>query len=395
MSDPVVRIAARGDGVTASGAYVPFGVPGDVLREDGSLQRGSGYQLPPCRHFPECGGCQLQHVADSAYADYLIQRVAGALAQQGIETEILPPHISPPRTRRRATLRALHTRTGVKIGFHAGRSNQIVDMHECHILLPELFNLIAPLRTLLRELVPPSRSAQVHFTAADQGVDLSLAIDREPEGFEAIQSIVDFATEQRLARLTLDSGHGPETRYEPEPATITLGGVSVSLPPGAFLQATREGEQVLVNSVLAGVGGAKRSADLFAGLGTFTSALPGQVTAIEAARAPLMALASASARAGRNVSAVHRDLYRAPLDAGELKPFEAVVLDPPRAGAAEQVRLLAASSVPQVVYVSCNPATFAVDAASLVAGGYRLLWAKPVGQFRWSTHVELAAAFER
>jgi 23S rRNA (uracil1939-C5)-methyltransferase len=394
MSEPIVRIAARGDGVTASGRYAALAAPGDLLTKDGLVEPGPNHQQPPCRHFPECGGCQLQHVTDGAYLDYLQDRVAGALAQHGLETEIREPHLSPPNSRRRATLRALKLGNRVAIGFNAERSTNIVDMRECHVLRPELFALVDPLRRLLATMLKPRRTAQVQLTLADQGVDVAIA-GVEAEGLEAAEVLTAFGDFHRLARLSLDEGYGSETRFEPVPATVTLSGVPVALPVGAFLQATLDGEAALVAAVGEAVAGARRPADLFAGLGTFAFALQCQVTAAEASRDALLALQSAARRAGRAITAEHRDLYRRPYDANELGAFDAVVLDPPRAGAEEQVRQLAASSAPRIAYVSCNPATFARDAAILATGGYRLDWARPVGQFRWSTHIELAAAFSR
>lgn len=394
MSEEIVRIAARGDGVTAGGRHVPFAVPGDVLLDDGSLEHGAGHQVPPCRHFPMCGGCQLQHLTDAAYADYCVSRVVGALAQHGLETEIRQPHLSPPRSRRRATLRALRAGGRVLIGFNEAGSNRIVDMAECHILYPRLFELLEPLRRLLGLVLPAKRSAEIQLTLADQGVDLALK-GVEVVGLEAVEALTAFCEAHQLARLSIDEGLGAETRYEPQPASVTLGGTQVLLPIGAFLQATDDGEAALVDAVREGVTGAKRVADLFAGLGTFALSLEGQITAAEAGRDAALALKSAAARSGRPVQVEHRDLYRRPFDAKELAAFDAVVLDPPRAGAQEQVRELAASMVPRIAYVSCNPATFARDAELLVAGGYNLRWVRPVGQFRWSTHVELAAAFSR
>ena len=390
MSEPIVRIAARGEGVTADGRHAAFAAPGDSLALDGTLVHGPHHQLPPCRHFPACGGCQLQHVDDEAYRAYLVDRVVGALAQHGLETEVRAPHLSPPRTRRRATLRALKAGGRVQIGFNAARSNQIVDLAECHVLRPELFALLAPLRRLLGGLLPPKRTAEIQLTLADRGVDLWLK-GVKAGGYEAAQGLVDFAKQYDLARLSLDEGLGPEVRWEPQPATITLSGRPVQMPIGAFLQATQDGEAALVAAVLEAVGTPERSADLFAGIGTFALALPGRVLAAEASRDAVLALK----RAAPLVAAEHRDLYRRPLMASELAGLDAVVLDPPRSGAEAQVEQLAASTVPRIAYVSCNPATFAKDAATLAAGGYRLSWVRPVGQFRWSTHVELAAAFIR
>ncbi|MDP9424433.1 MAG: class I SAM-dependent RNA methyltransferase [Pseudomonadota bacterium] len=394
MSEPIVRIAARGDGVTAAGRHVAFAVPGDMLLDDGTLEKGPGHQAPPCRHFPECGGCQLQHLTDSAYADYCMVRVAGALAQHGLETEVRQPHLSPPRTRRRATLRALKAGGRVLIGFNEAGSNRIVDMAECHILHPRLFGLLAPLRSLLANILPAKRTGDVHLTLADQGPDVMLK-GVEVAGLEAIEAVTAFCESTGLGRLSIDEGLGPEPRFEPQPVMVTLGGIAVPLPIGAFLQATEDGEAALVDAVREATAGAERTADLFAGLGTFALSLDGQVTAAEASREAILSLKLASARAGKLVQTDHRDLYRRPYDAKELAAFEAVILDPPRAGAQEQVRELAASSVRCIAYVSCNPATFGRDAEILAKGGYKLDWVQPVGQFRWSTHVELAAAFSR
>ncbi len=390
MSEEIVRIAARGEGVTPGGRHVGFAVPGDTVLDNGDVQWGPHHQVPPCRHFPECGGCQLQHADDAAYRAYLVSRIQGALAQHDLATEIRDPHLSPPNSRRRASLRGLKLGQKAVLGFNAQKSHQIVDMRECHILRPELFALVAPLRTLLDGVLRPRRPAEVQLTLTDQGGDVMLK-GAEVDGLQAIEAVTAFCIEHRLARLTLDQGLGAEAFYEPEPVTVTLSGIQVPFPPGGFLQATQDGEASLVASVLEATGTAARLADLFAGLGTFALALPGQVYAAEASRDAVIALK----RAGPGIAAEHRDLYRRPLDAGELANFDAVVLDPPRAGAVEQVANLAVSAVPRIAYVSCNPATFGRDAKALVAGGYTLQWVRPVGQFRWSTHVELAAAFVR
>jgi 23S rRNA (uracil1939-C5)-methyltransferase len=390
VNEEVIRIAARGDGVTSSGRHVAFAAPGDLVDEAGIVTPGPHRQLPPCRHFPECGGCQLQHIDDQAYAAYLVSRVEGALAQHGLAATILSPHLSPPRSRRRGTLRALKAGGRVVLGFNAEKSNRIIDMAECHILRPELFALVAPLRELLGTLLKGRGVGEVQMTLADQGVDLLLK-GVSGDGFEAAQGLVDFAQEQGLARLSLDEGLGPEVRWEPQPATVTLSGRPVPLPIGAFLQATADGEAALVAAVLEAVGTSARSADFFAGIGTFALALPGRVLAAEASRDAVLACK----RTAPEIAAEHRDLYRRPFMASELAGLDAVILDPPRSGAEAQVAELAISAVPRVAYVSCNPATFARDAAVLVSGGYRLEWVRPVGQFRWSNHVELAAAFSR
>jgi len=389
VNEPVVRIAARGDGVTPSGRHVPFGVPGDAVLDDGALAYGPHHQEPSCRHFPECGGCQLQHADDEAYRGYLVSRVESALAQHAIETRMREPHLSPPNSRRRATLKALKVASGVQLGFNAEMSHRIVDMRECYILRPELFALVEPLRRVLADMLQPKRIAEIRLTLIDRGPDVSLK--GVPAGRLAeIEELTSFATKHDLARFSVDRGLGPEALYEPQPASVTLSGVPVAFPAGGFLQATEDGEATLVHSVSECVGGATSIADLFSGLGTFALAT-GAKYAAEASRDAAAALQ----RVARTMTVEHRDLYRRPLDRGELKRFDAVILDPPRAGAAEQVSALAASTVGRIAYVSCNPATFGRDARMLVDGGYSLDWVEPVGQFRWSTHVELAACFTR
>ena len=389
VGETVVRLAARGDGVTPSGAFVPMAAPGDVVAPDGSVTPGLHRAVPPCRHFPECGGCQLQHVDDAAYGAFLQDRIAAALVAQQVPIhDVLEPHVSPPNSRRRASLRFERG----ALGFNSEASHRVVDMRECHILRPELFALVGPLRALLRRL--GSRSAGVRLTLADQGPDVLLE-KVEAEGLEAAEALSAFAREHRLARLALDDGYGAQTRWEPEPVTVTLGGVPVPLPHGAFLQATGEGEGVLVAAVKEAVGPAETVADLFAGLGTFALSLDARVLAAEGDSKAAGALQTAAKSAKNSILIEHRDLFRRPYTAAEIGRFAAVVLDPPRAGAKEQVGELARSAAPRIAYVSCNPNTFARDAKTLCDGGYRLLWAKPVGQFRWSVQVELAAAFVR
>lgn len=391
----IERVAARGDGVTGSGRFVPMSAPGDRLLADGGLVRGPHHADPPCRHFPECGGCQLQHIDDTSYADFLAERITSALAAQAIVVpDILPAHISPPFSRRRASLSTERRGNRLLAGFKAGASHRIVDMDECFILRPELFALAAPLRVLLGDLLPRKRGATVRMTLGDQGPDV--LIERlAADDLASIEALTCFAQTHRLGRLAIDDGLGPQTLWEPEPLTVTLGGLPVALPHNCFLQATQEGETALVAAVRAALGGVASVADLFAGLGTFALTIDGKILAAEGSRDAVLALKSAADRAQRPVAVEHRDLYRRPLDARELDRFEAVVLDPPRAGAKEQVAEIARSAVPGVAYVSCNPVTFARDAKLMIEGGYRIDWIKPVGQFRWSTHVELAARLSR
>lgn len=400
MTDPgrIVRIAAKGDGVTADGVHVPGAAPGDLLHADGTLEHGPHHVTPPCRHFGPCGSCQLQHCDEETLAGFVSSRVVNAAQGQGLEPRrVAPPHLSPPRSRRRTTLHAMRAGGRIVTGFREAGSHRIVDMAECHVLRPELFGLVAPLRAMLARQQGRRLAVDVEMTLADQGVDLGIK-GLTVEGLDATEALLDFAQANRLARLTIDQGYGAEAMWEPDPVTVTLGGVPVALPPGAFLQATQDGEAALVKAAQEWLAGAGAVADLFSGLGTFGFALAGQgskVLAVEADRGAHLACVEAAGRAQAAVHGLHRDLFRNPLQADELDRFAAVVLDPPRAGAREQVARLAASRVQRVVYVSCNPSSWARDVATLVEGGFRLEELRPVGQFRWSSHVELASLLVR
>ncbi len=410
QTEEIIRIAAKGDGVTASGRFAAFAAPGDLLLEDGTLQPGPHHVSPPCRHFGTCGGCQLQQLDEQSLIDFVEARVANASASHSLGAELVaPPHLSPPHTRRRAAMRAESNAGKIEIGYREAKSHRLVDLGECPVLAPELVAIIGPLRKMLarhgqgqsggkgKSKAKSRIAVDVEMALAEQGLDLSLK-GLTVEGLIATEAMLDFARDNALARLTLDQGYGPETLWEPEPVTVLLSGVSVPLPPGAFLQATLDGEAALVAAASEWLDGSATVADLFSGLGTFAFALAkGQtkVLAVEAARDAHLACKGAGARTGRQVHALHRDLFRNPLQVDELNRFAAVLLDPPRAGARDSIEHLAQSTVAKIVYISCNPSSWARDAMTLIEGGYRLAELRPVGQFRWSTHVELASLFVR
>lgn len=406
-SEPIIRIAAKGDGITASGRYAWGAAPGDLLREDGTLEWGPRHATPPCRHFGQCGGCQLQQLDDEALAQFVETRVSNASTSQELGAENLaPPHLSPPHSRRRASLRAESSQGRVVIGYREAKSHRLVELAECHVLVPEFVALLAPLRKLLIAISEGKErgkgkhrhaklAADIELTLVEQGVDL-LIKGLSVEGLTATEAMLDFSRDHSLARLTLDPGYGPETVWEPEPVTVKLGGVSVPFPPGSFLQATIDGEAALVAAAREWLAGSVTVADLFSGLGTFAFALAGpstKILAVEAAREAHLACKAAAGRAQLPIHTLHRDLFRNPLQADELENFDAVLLDPPRAGARDQVAGLVNSGVAKIVYISCNPSSWARDAKTLVEAGYRLEELRPIGQFRWSTHVELASLF--
>jgi len=393
----VVRFAARGDGVTTDNRFLPGAVPGDRVGPAGEIVPGPHHVAPACRHYGTCGGCQMQHVADGLIAQFAAERVLEPLSRVGIVPQaVAPVHLSPPGARRRVAMRATRTDGQVRLGFNAQGAHSLVDMAECPVMHPALFALVGPLRTLLGPHLAERSAIGITMTLTDSGVDLLLA-NLQANSLPVIEGLSRFAEEQGLARLSLEGPMGVETLVARADPAIAMGGVHVTLPPAAFLQATADGEAALVAAVVDIVGPARTVADLFAGSGTFALPLSrsAAVVAADAAGPAIRGLEQAARRAGRPVTTQHRDLFRKPFSAQELERFDAVVIDPPRAGAGAQTEQIAASAVPVVAAVSCNPATFARDAERLVSGGYVLgrLW--PIAQFRWSTHVELVAEFRR
>ena len=347
-----------------------------------------------CRHFGTCGGCAHQDMAEAPYRAFKRALVADALARHGIEAPVGDIVEVPPATRRRATFKALRGE-GVALGFHAARSHDIVDMRECLVLTQRLAALVPGLRAMLAALLAPNEGAELHVADTDTGIDFSL-IWRKRAGDAAVAAeLARWAGKLKLARIAVNG----ETLVELQKPAMRFGKAMVALPPQAFLQPTREGEAVLQALVLDALSGAKRVADLFAGCGTFSLPLAerARVHAVEIDGAMLEALAAAArATLGlKPVTSEKRNLFRRPLTEAELVAYDAVVLDPPRAGALDQAKALAASKVKRIAYVSCDAESFARDARILIDGGYTLARVTAVDQFLWSAHIELAALFAR
>ena len=411
MADEVEieSLGARGDGVAEGGAlYVPYTLPGERVRVVRFGARGSDRARaeavltsspervePLCPHFGACGGCSVQHASDRFIALWKRDLIAAALAARGIDHAAIRPTVtSAPRSRRRITVAARRTRKGVLIGFHAPAATAIVAVETCAVAEPALIAALPRLEELA--LLAASRKGEVRLTLTltNGGVDVAVTGAKAMDG-PARALLAGVAARAGIARLGWN-GEVVATMRTPE---VTLGRARVVPPPGGFLQPTIEGEAALVAAVSEAVGGARRIADLFAGSGTFTLALAerAEVHAVEGEAAALAALEAAwRATPGlKRVRTERRDLVHRPLLPAEFKDIEAVVVDPPRAGARAQAGQLARARVARLAMVSCNPATFARDARILIDGGYRLDWVQPVDQFRWSAHVELVAAFRR
>lgn len=402
-SATITHLGARGDGV-AGALYVPGAAPGDIvhLAADGTVVRitpGPRHATPTCTHFGTCGGCTLQHVHADDYATWLGARITMALAQHEVVAErVHPAHVSPPGHRRRAEFKCIRRGKAIIIGYAQRASHDIIDLLECPVLHSAITALLPSLRLLLAPFARERHAIAVHITHADNGLDLMI----EPLAIADLatrERLIRFATDQphEIARFSIDGPGGAEVIIEKCKPVINFGSVPVALPTRAFLQATQDAEAAMRQIVQQAVGAAARVADLFCGLGTFALPLSAGATvvAVDGAQTAITALAQAARVARRPITPNHRDLFRRPLTALELKEFDAVVIDPPRAGAEAQCHQLAASDVPLVLAVSCNPNTFARDARLLADGGYHLTDLWPIGQFLWSTHVELVACFRR
>lgn len=399
----IQRLGHKGDGIAEGPVFVSRCLPGEVV--EGEVQ-GDRIEAPriltpspdrvkaPCRHVNSCGGCALQHASDDFVADWKQGVVSAALSARGIEANIAGIETSQPQTRRRATLSVKRTKKGALVGFHAARSDVITEVPDCQLLHPDLMALFPALKELAA--LGGSRKGEMSATVtrSEAGADVAMKggkpLDRALE-----TALGQLAGQKGLARLTWD-GEVIATMYPP---AQRFGPAHVIPPPGAFLQATEDGEAALLNVVRQGVEGAKAVVDLFAGCGTFSLPVAEQthVHAVEGEAAMMAALDAGwrHAQGVHRVTTETRDLFRRPLLPDELNRFDAAVIDPPRAGAEAQVEQIAASDLTRVAMVSCNPVTFARDVEMLIAAGFTLGPVTVVDQFRWSAHVEVAAVLSR
>lgn len=395
----ILRLGHHGDGIAEGPIFVPMTLPGETVSGEVEGQQLRDVRIvtpseqrvaPPCRHFKSCGGCQLQHAADDFVAGWKVDVVRNALSAHGLETEFRPIQTSPAQSRRRATFAARRTKKGAMAGFHGRASDVLIEVPGCQLVDPALLPGLKVAEELA--LIGTSRKAElaVTVTLSEEGLDVSVANGKPLDG-PLRQQLAQTCEALALARLTWDG----EVIAMRAPPAQHFGSAAVTPPPGAFLQATRHGEAALRAAVVDAVGQAETVADLFAGCGTFALPLAqkARVHAVEGDAEMIATLEGGWRRAkgAKSLTVETRDLFRRPLLPDELAKIDAVVLDPPRAGAEAQVAEIIRAGVPRVAYVSCNPVSFARDVQNMVAAGYRLDWVQVVDQFRWSSHVELSA----
>jgi 23S rRNA (uracil1939-C5)-methyltransferase len=416
------RIGSEGDGIArlqdGTTLYLPFTLPGETVTAHALGSRGDGWHAfadgisqvsearvePPCRHFGRCGGCVLQHWRDKDYRAWKSGLLSYALHQAGF---VVPDPLGYvpglPGERRRIDFAVRRAAGRIVLGLHVQRSSEVIDLTDCLVLHPTLMALIEPLRALLQGLRAVRREASVVVNLLDSGPDVLLRTDAVLT-LEDRVALTGFAAAHGLPRVSQVQGDGvPETIGLLRPPTTLLSGVAVRPPPGAFLQATAEGERAIVEAVLRGMpaklAGRARVAELYAGCGTLTFALADvvRVAAFEGDTATHGALKQAINQGGMagRVEALQRDLARQPLSVKELGAFAAVVLDPPHGGAPGQIAQIAAAAVPTVVYVSCNPATLARDGRVLHRSGYTVAAVTAIDQFLWSARLESVSVFQR
>lgn len=406
----IARLAHRGDGVSdgpAGAIYVPGALPGETVEVEGvaghpdrrrllRVEQPSAERIAPiCTHFGVCGGCAVQHWDAARYGAWKRDLVVEALRQAGLDAPVADLIDAHGEGRRRAVF---HARSGagdvLEVGFSAPRAHHVVAIDRCPILAPTLGGALKAAWAIAEALSPAKKPLDIQVSATDAGLDVDVR-GSGPLTPTLMTALARIAAKHDLARLTR---HGELIALERAP-TLRMGKATVQLPPAVFLQATAEGEAALARLVLAACAGAAYIADLFAGVGPFALRLAerARVVAVDDDEAALSALkrAAASTVGLKPVEIERRDLFRRPLGATELKRFDAVVFDPPRQGAEMQARELAASSVPLIVAVSCNPGTFARDMRELVRGGYRITEITPVDQFRYAAHVEIVARLEK
>lgn len=402
----IQKLGGRGDGIAFDGnapIYIAGALPGEtVLAErDGPrakvveiIEASSARTTPFCSYYDICGGCIAQHMAPDIYRDWKRGIVVNALRQSGLTPEVALPESAHGEGRRRMTLHVRSVDGRIEAGFMAPRSHTLVAIGHCPITIQALHGTPEIAREIGRLLKQSAKPVSIQFTASDNGLDIDIR-GHGPATDIQRQKLIEFSDVNDLARIAL---HG-DVLVERRPPFIGMGRASVTPPAGGFLQATALGEEMLAKHVLAFCSGAGKIADLFSGCGPFALRLAenADVHAIESDKASLLALDRAfrSTQGLRRITTEPRDLFRRPLLKPELEQYHAVVLDPPRAGAEAQARQIATADIAKVVSVSCDPGTFARDAAILTNGGYTLKNVIPVDQFAYSAHVETVALFTK
>ncbi len=404
-------LGAMGDGLTehkGQRLYVPYSCVGDRLRISPLQPKAKILEVieaapdrvtPPCQHFGQCGGCSFQHLKSEKYEQFKSDTLRNILKHLNVDASIMQPLMTVgEKSRRRVELKVEYSNKQLEIGFYEARSHQLIALEECLVVESEIFALLPSLKQCLSQLSKPAQIQSVSLTQLEKGGDVIIRVS-QPLNSKDGEQLTQWGKANRILRICEDF-EGYSTIYDSAQAYVSFGEVKVPLPVSAFLQASKQAEQVILSYVMQHLKGCEHVVDLYSGCGTYSFPLLQQVefvTAIEGDAAMVKAMQKASAEhplAGR-IKALTRDLYRSPLKAKELKLFDGVVINPPRNGALPQVEKIAKTNVSKIAMVSCNPRSFQRDAKALLAAGYRMVSAVPIDQFYWTSHLEIVACFEK
>jgi 23S rRNA (uracil1939-C5)-methyltransferase len=415
----VQELGQNGDGVIIADdqrLYIPYATPGDEVSVELVLTKRNRYQVvrheitkrdtnyaePPCPHYGVCGSCQLQHLGGTTYRQFKRDKILKPLLFEGFENPdplVKEPIVLPPGLRRRANFNFRCLAKGVELGYHKYHSYELLTLESCHILRPEIVDFMKPLLTVIGKSFPPGFEGEVFITAAHNGLDVNVEVrDKTPLTLEQRELWGEFAAHENLCRLLVTLKGKEDFILMRETPYVLFDEVQVESNCRGFLQPSTEADQTLTKIVCDLLPKyPSKIADLFCGRGTLSLPLSrfAPVDGYEMDEPALTALGNAARKAQRPITPIYRDLFQTPLKDKELTAYDVVVIDPPRAGAETQTIALANSAVPTLIYVSCNPLTFARDARVLVAGGYQIESIQPLDQFRWTVHVEAIAKFTR
>ncbi|MBN9412408.1 MAG: class I SAM-dependent RNA methyltransferase [Candidatus Paracaedimonas acanthamoebae] len=413
LKTTILKLDDRGYGIAQSEnretLIVPYSLPGEKVEIEKVQDRwcvkkieevSSERIAPPCPYYETCGGCVLQHMSSSAYADYKMKRLSQAMERHGVLRSSMDPLvILEPHLRRRAIFHALKTASETLIGYYQVGSHHLVDIANCLLLRPEINDLVVPLKRLLGNILKPKEKADIFLTFTKTGIDFLLKVKgNEPLDLLSIEALKTFAYEHSLARISFENDQEGWPIIALKTPQIQFGFSMVEVSADGFLQTSTEADQLLTSLVLEGLPDESgKVADLFCGRGTFTLPLSEtrKVDAYEMDGKALKALTQAVKTQQLPIQTYARNLFSDPLTPEHLDSYQSVVLNPPRQGAAAQAKMLALSKVSHVVMISCNPDTFARDVSFLQKGGFRLEKLTPVDQFLWSPHVEIVAHLRR
>ena len=413
----IQKINHKGMGVSSSAkgeVEVPYALPGELIsfqrhtyRHKSNcclvevLEESTARQKAACQYFGRCGGCLLQHFKENDYTALKIQMLEAPLAKYKIQTKINSIITVPPANRRRANFEAFKKEDSVNMGFHKFHSNQIVDINNCPVLLPALSDVIMPIKEVLNKILSHKQKSQIFVTYASNGIDITLEIYKQPRLNDLQREhLKDFAKENNIIKLIFRAKKFIEVLHQTQEPYVLFDDIKVDIDAHCFLQSSFESDRILQELItkhaLAFLPDL-RAVDLFCGRGTYTLPLSklGKVDGFESDAKALEALSKAAKSASRDINLTKQDLFTSPVQTSLLNKYNFAVINPPRAGAKEQILELSQSTVESIVYISCNPETFAQDAQMLVSNNYQLVESTPFDQFYWSPHLEVIGIFKR